>query len=47
MHYEVKGPKDGIPMLMLHGFGCQLELMRGCMEPAIEAAGMEEMVFRV
>ena len=47
MYYETEGPKNGIPMLMLHGFGCQLELMRGCMEPAIEAAGMGEMVFRV
>lgn len=47
MHYEVEGPKNGIPMLMLHGFGCQLELMRGCMEPAIEAASMKEKVLRV
>ncbi len=47
MYYEVEGPMDGIPMLMLHGFGCQLEIMRGCMEPAIEAAGMGEMVFRI
>lgn len=47
MHYEVEGPQNGTPMLMLHGFGCQLELMRGCMEPTIEAAGMKEMVLRV
>lgn len=47
MYYETEGPKDGIPMLMLHGFGCQLELMRGCMEPAIEAAGMKDKVLRV
>ena len=47
MYYETEGPKNGIPMLMLHGFGCQLELMRGCMEPAIEAAGLKDKVFRV
>lgn len=47
MYYEVEGPKNGIPMLMLHGFGCQLELMRGCMEPAVDAAGMKERVLRV
>ena len=46
MYYETEGPKNGIPMLMLHGFGCQLELMRGCMEPAIEAAGMKDKVLR-
>ena len=47
MYYETEGPNNGIPMLMLHGFGCQLELMRGCMEPAIEAAGMKDKVLRV
>lgn len=47
MYYEVEGPKNGIPMLMLHGFGCQLEIMRGCMEPAVEAAGMKEKMLRV
>lgn len=47
MYYETEGPKNGIPMLMLHGFGCQLELMRGCVEPAIAAAGMKDKVLRV
>ena len=47
MYFEVEGPKSGIPILMVHGFGCQLELMRGCMEPAIEAAGMRERLLRV
>ena len=46
MHYEVEGPQNGTPMLMLHGFGCQLALRRGCLEPTIAAAGMKELVLR-
>ena len=38
VHYELEGPADGAPILMLHGFGCELALMRGCMEPAVRAA---------
>lgn len=35
VHYEIEG-SEGMPVLMLHGFGCNLELMRGCFEPAFE-----------
>lgn len=37
MNYEIIG--DGKPVLLLHGFGCSLELMKYCMEPVF---GMEE-----
>lgn len=46
-HYEVEGPADGLPMLMLHGFGCELGLMRGCMEPPIAEAGKADALLRV
>lgn len=46
-HYEVEGPADGLPMLMLHGFGCELGLMRGCMEPPIAEAGKADVLLRV
>lgn len=47
VHYELEGPADGLPVLMVHGFGCQLEIMRGCMEPAIAAAGANDRLLRV
>lgn len=47
VHYELEGPADGLPVLMVHGFGCQLEIMRGCMEPAIAAADANECLLRV
>ncbi|MCI8639030.1 MAG: alpha/beta hydrolase [Coprococcus sp.] len=31
IHYEVIG--EGRPVVMLHGLGCDMELMRACMEP--------------
>lgn len=37
MNYEIIG--DGKPVLLLHGFGCSLELMKYCMEPVF---GMKE-----
>ena len=47
VHYELEGPADGLPVLMIHGFGCQLEIMRGCMEPAVAAAKANERLLRV
>ncbi|MBM6999273.1 alpha/beta hydrolase [bacterium] len=47
VHYELEGPADGAPILMLHGFGCELALMRGCMEPAVRAAGVQDRFLRV
>lgn len=47
VHYELEGPTDGLPVLMVHGFGCQLEIMRGCMEPAVTAAKANERLLRV
>ena len=47
VHYELEGPADGLPVLMIHGFGCQLEIMRGCMEPAMAAAKANERLLRV
>lgn len=46
VHYELEGPADGLPVLMIHGFGCQLEIMRGCMEPAVAAAKANERLLR-
>ncbi|WP_028778593.1 alpha/beta fold hydrolase [Shimazuella kribbensis] len=34
IHYEVRG--SGIPILMLHGYSCDHQLMMGCMEPLFE-----------
>ncbi|MEK4721342.1 alpha/beta hydrolase [Priestia sp. FSL W8-0524] len=31
LHYEVVG--EGIPTLMIHGFGVDMNVMKGCMEP--------------
>jgi pimeloyl-ACP methyl ester carboxylesterase len=31
VHYEIYG--EGIPVLNIHGFSCDLRLMTGCMEP--------------
>lgn len=47
VHYELEGPADGLPVLMVHGFGCQLQIMRGCMEPAVAAAGANDRLLRV
>lgn len=47
VHYELEGSADGLPILMVHGFGCQLEIMRGCMEPAIDATGANERLLRI
>ena len=47
VNYELEGPADATPILMLHGFGCELALMRGCMEPAIEGAGHADDFLRV
>lgn len=35
IYYEISG-EVGTPVLMLHGFGCDYRLMRGCMEPVFE-----------
>ena len=34
IHYECIG--EGIPFFMIHGFECDKELMKGCMEPVME-----------
>lgn len=47
VYYELEGPADGLPVLMVHGFGCQLEIMRGCMEPAVAATDSNERLLRV
>lgn len=47
VHYELEGPADGLPVLMIHGFGCQLEIMRGCMEPAVATGKANERLLRV
>ncbi len=37
LHYETAG-SQGTPVVLLHGMGCNLGLMQGCMEPAFAAA---------
>lgn len=34
LNYEVVG--EGIPILSIHGFGCDTRLMKGCMEPILQ-----------
>ena len=33
LHYETAGSPEGMPVVLLHGLGCNLGLMKGCMEP--------------
>lgn len=34
IHYQVYG--DGKPVVLLHGMGCDLRLMKGCLEPIFQ-----------
>ena len=43
-HYEIRG--EGMPMLMIHGFGIDHNVMAGCMEPIFERrAGWKRIYF--
>ncbi|MEZ7820741.1 MAG: alpha/beta hydrolase [Patescibacteria group bacterium] len=34
LNYEVLG--EGTPVLLIHGFGCDMNIMKGCMEPVFK-----------
>lgn len=43
-HYEIRG--EGMPVLMIHGFGIDRHVMTGCMEPIFERrAGWKRIYF--
>ena len=42
-YYERIG--DGLPILMLHGLGADMELMKGCMEPVLEKNGRYQRIY--
>lgn len=41
LHYETAGAPEGTPVVLLHGLGCNLGLMKGCMEPVFAQWGRE------
>ena len=40
LHYEMIG--EGKPVLMLHGMTCDLNMMKGCMEPIFTGDTLEK-----
>lgn len=43
INYEVVG--SGKPIIILHGLGCNLELMKGCMEPIFETDNIYKRIY--
>lgn len=43
LNYEIIG--TGTPFLMLHGLGCDMHLMQGCMEPALASTNQFQRIY--